>query len=298
MIDELWEQLEDAPQNYSVWCHPATYRELVDESQGRDDYAAVPPTPEERFGKDFCVDHSISKRQFRLLPESVDDLTDENIYQSAPLHTHVRELINQSDVSVSQKDLESVIRVELAYEAIETQYKFEVEKIKETESIPLLERLIRQFVPENHPPASPEHVIWESNDDVLEIDYGGKYWTWTYSHENAVKRVPFTYTVDARQIQELESIDPYEYHFDIAIDEFTELAIETIGTTQTKPIIGWKYTAKNIDDELLITQSGEPVIDDEMPEEFEFKEKRVDIEVGQKIDTYGDMVMRCVESLK
>jgi len=136
-------------------------------------------------------------------------------------------------------------------------------------------------VPDDHPPASPELVEWESTSDYLDVDVTDTTWRWTmdYSDRDVATRAQFNYRVPHRDLLEMD-----EDHVMGAMNAFAERAIDTVNSTETHELTGW-FTNHG--------ESAEPRVatkptTGEITETFEDVHKPV----GEKTITYGDLSMQ------
>lgn len=254
--ERVKEAINEEPfgKTWSVWCHPHTFRELIEDCASLQSKENL--TPKELFGRQFTTDRHLPKDEFFSLPDSVSELKTETL--RTPPGQFVRELIESQGVRRIDDDMATHVRVDLWYEVTEMEYWFDMDQIKQAEEIKPLRDLINKHIPEDHPPASPEHVDWESTDDRLEVDAGVEkdgdyYWVWKEHHQESYRRVPFTYSIDTLQVVDENEI---EYHLSEARKHFVELAIDTIGETQRSTIEG---TVRKPDSGIETVEVGEQI---------------------------------------
>jgi hypothetical protein len=272
---QILETLRDEPfgVEWSAWCHPETLRDLRDDCQSlrtKDD--PIPPTPRERFGRDFVADPALPRDEFFVYPEDVTEFID--AYVTHPPRRLVEQLIERQGIDARDEDYNTVVTTTLWYSLEETRHEFDVDAIKDVERIPALRQLIERHVPDDHPPASPELVEWESTSDYLDVDVTDTTWRWTmdYTDSDVASRVQFSYRVAHRDLLEM-----HEDHVIGAMDAFARRAIDTVNSTETRELTGW------------LTEHSEPRIATE-PDSGEISD--VHTSVGEKTISYGDLYMQ------
>lgn len=267
MMENVLEALDSEPfgERWKIWCHPKTLRELYVELREEN---TMPPTPEQRFNRDFSVDRHLPEDEFFTLPGDIMDLTAEFEYLEHPPGAFVSQLIDTQGITQHDEDVETVFSTQLYYDVDAIEYRFDHDTIA-TASIPALADLIKKHVPDDHPAVAPDMVEWVSDKELLEVDAGVEidgsyYWVWreNYSNQTLLKPVLFHYTVSDWELAD-GSDDVRAFHVDCARRQFLELAIKHINTTDTAKLKGYR-------EEKLSTH---------------------EIDVGEKVVEYGDLSM-------
>lgn len=283
MTHAVFQALEEEPfgKKWYVWCHPETLHELRDECQSmRTEDNPIPPTPEERFGREFKADRLLPKGEYFALPDKIKYFDELTCLKHPPgeLVEQVVEYCGPKSYR-KQEAFENVIRVRLPFKLEFVEYRFLHDALDI--EIPVLQRLIDKHIPKDHPPVDPRSVEWETADDLevnagVEID-GDTYWVWRET-DPKMTTVPFTYSVSDRELVEYSE----RFFIDQAERAFVESATDAIGTERTDTLISRRH--EMADTEFSQTLS-EGSADDELSYEIE------EVEVGHKVMKTDALVM-------
>lgn len=197
----IQEEIENAPNDWQIWCHPETLHQFDIDCRSFGD--PIPQTPKERTGKEFKPDIMLPRGEFFALPESITELKYGFEALEHPPGAFVRELLHAQGINSNGNKH----NVELFYRIGEVEHRFNVDKLKEAVEIPVLDDLIKTH---HH----DYDVTVEDGEWILRKDH---------TQRGTLERRTLNANVPVGR----------------AVEMFTEQAIEIIGSTMTEPIDGY-----------------------------------------------------------